>query len=524
MASGPSAGAQALMRQIGGQAAAVPAGVYIKADGSVDGTATQRWNFGLSAGGLIVDGDASVPVDYRWYTDGFAQWIARRNETDGAFEFQWRDPTDGSFIDHVYTVDPATGILNFTQNFTIAGFDTLADIDASIIDLYSAVEVHSLLVAQTAHGFVNGNAIYKNGTDYAKADADALASAAIGVVSDASNPNLFVVVFGGTFSLTTTEWDAVLGTTGGMTPGTRYYLSSTAGNMTSVAPSTRRQRVIVALTATLALVCPDEPFDATGAGSSDAVTKTFTQTGHGLPFGLPVYWDGTQWVASDSDDAISMVEGFISEVVDANTIKVTLGGWVTGAAADWLARNADGTNLVAGQFYWLSTTAGKITAAQPTSGFAQCIGKAYSTTIFKVQIGPVIDLGSGTGTAKRVTRVTHNVSQNIAIPSGYKTILFNTVVTDPFSQWDAAGNRFICQVAGHYFCTFTNAGPSGGDGTPAFSVNGTANYNGTDMTDIFNSCTTRLIYLNVGDYVQAQIFITANRAVAAPTLEIVGPL
>lgn len=42
----------------------------------------------------------------------------------------------------------------------------------------------------------------------------------------------------GVLTLTTGEWDAVAGTTGGLTAGTRYYLSAaTAGRITSTAPS-----------------------------------------------------------------------------------------------------------------------------------------------------------------------------------------------------------------------------------------------------------------------------------------------
>ena len=42
----------------------------------------------------------------------------------------------------------------------------------------------------------------------------------------------------GVFTATTTEWDAVAGTTGGLTPGTTYFLSAaTAGRITATAPT-----------------------------------------------------------------------------------------------------------------------------------------------------------------------------------------------------------------------------------------------------------------------------------------------
>lgn len=56
-------------------------------------------------------------------------------------------------------------------------------------------------------------------------------------------------------TLTTAQWDAVAGTTGGLTPGTRYFLSAaTAGLLTATAPSTAGQFVVsigTALTSTI---------------------------------------------------------------------------------------------------------------------------------------------------------------------------------------------------------------------------------------------------------------------------------
>lgn len=49
----------------------------------------------------------------------------------------------------------------------------------------------------------------------------------------------------GIFTATTTQWDAAAGTTGGLTPGTIYYLDpATAGKLTATAPSTAGQYVV----------------------------------------------------------------------------------------------------------------------------------------------------------------------------------------------------------------------------------------------------------------------------------------
>ena len=44
------------------------------------------------------------------------------------------------------------------------------------------------------------------------------------------------IITGGVITAATGEWDVVAGTTGGLTAGTLYYLSTTAGMITSTAP------------------------------------------------------------------------------------------------------------------------------------------------------------------------------------------------------------------------------------------------------------------------------------------------
>lgn len=48
----------------------------------------------------------------------------------------------------------------------------------------------------------------------------------------------------GILAATTTEWDAACGTTGGLTAGTVYYLSTTAGQLTATAPTGSGQYVM----------------------------------------------------------------------------------------------------------------------------------------------------------------------------------------------------------------------------------------------------------------------------------------
>lgn len=84
-------------------------------------------------------------------------------------------------------------------------------------------------VNQTSHGLVVGDAIYFNGTSYAKAKADSAATAdVVGIVSSVAGANDFTLQFGG----------EITGLSG-LTAGSIYFLSSsTAGALTATEPNT----------------------------------------------------------------------------------------------------------------------------------------------------------------------------------------------------------------------------------------------------------------------------------------------
>jgi len=107
-------------------------------------------------------------------------------------------------------------------------------------------------VSQTngeASPIVIGTPVYNDGNDSVKkAKADAAGTKdVIGIILDASIASGIAgyVQLDGILSATTGQWDAVAGTTGGLTKGTRYYLSAaTAGLLTATAPSAVGQYVV----------------------------------------------------------------------------------------------------------------------------------------------------------------------------------------------------------------------------------------------------------------------------------------
>lgn len=132
-------------------------------------------------------------------------------------------------------------VINAGQIEQIQSGDTLDAIVAEV-DVVS-------LTNNNASPIVIGAPVYTdvaNGVDLAQADASGTTEV-LGLVADVS---ISAAASGsiqtdGILSATTTQWDAVAGTTGGLTPGAIYYLSaSTAGLTAETAPSSVSEFVV----------------------------------------------------------------------------------------------------------------------------------------------------------------------------------------------------------------------------------------------------------------------------------------
>jgi hypothetical protein len=105
------------------------------------------------------------------------------------------------------------------------------------------------LTNNNASPIVIGAPVYTdvaNGVDLARADASGTVEV-LGLVQEVSigaAASGFIQT-DGILSATTTQWDAVAGTTGGLTPGAVYYLSEvTAGLLTETAPTSVSEFVL----------------------------------------------------------------------------------------------------------------------------------------------------------------------------------------------------------------------------------------------------------------------------------------
>lgn len=117
-----------------------------------------------------------------------------------------------------------------------------------------------------AGGITIGMAVYSSAADTVK-KGQANASGTVELVGIAASTFVTTgtgtVQSSGSLALTTAQWDAVAGTTGGLSFGTVYYLDpTTAGKITSTAPSTVSQYVVrvgVALSTTELLINLQQP-------------------------------------------------------------------------------------------------------------------------------------------------------------------------------------------------------------------------------------------------------------------------
>jgi len=114
----------------------------------------------------------------------------------------------------------------------------------------STYNARSFTNGESSAPLVIGSPVYISAADTAKlAKANAMAtSGAVGLWQDVSTSagSSGVCAVGGTVVATTGQWDAVTGGTGGLTPGSLYFIDpTTAGHLTTTAPSTVGQVVTV---------------------------------------------------------------------------------------------------------------------------------------------------------------------------------------------------------------------------------------------------------------------------------------
>lgn len=148
--------------------------------------------------------------------------------------------TNGDGVAGNPTFDLASGIVS-PGTYNSVTVDTYGRVTAGVNNPSTGSNITA--TNGEASAIAVGKAVYISSGDTVKlANANAAATKnVVGLVFDTSINSAASgsVAVAGSVVATTTQWDAVTGQSGGLTPGAKYYLSNaTAGNLTTTAPTT----------------------------------------------------------------------------------------------------------------------------------------------------------------------------------------------------------------------------------------------------------------------------------------------
>ena len=371
-------------------------------------------------------------------------------------------------------------------------------------------------ITQAAHGFTVGQWLYLNGTTYTLTDADAALSAdSVGVVSSVTDVNNFTLISGG----------YVTGLSG-LTAGSRYYLSQTAGAITTTTPSTGNVKaVFIADTTTSGYI--QQFYGSTQAltygrvkANADlaSIAYSITSPGTALNFDSTVYSSGMTF--SGTNGIIPSIAGryrasFLAmagsgDFNDDGTFHVVQNGVSLGSIFIDIMQAA-GVNQIA-PFIDVDLAAGQAVTLQYQPASADSIpwgkGSYFDLSQLPTAIAPVVDTVAEYGEY---------------IVTGAPIVLTSTTFADiPTNQ------QFTIPTAGTWEITYnmfsrldTGTAPKGinfqlfdvGAGAVVANSNSHAIYNlSSTNSDAFNTQTVRVITTGANTY-KLQAAVTVAQAV-----------
>ena len=185
-------------------------------------------------------------------------------------------------------------------------------------------------VAQAAHGFVVGNLIYASTTTdtWAKAKSDGVTTAANAIVTAVTDSGNFTYRAVGQLVLTTGQWDAVTGQSGGLTAGNYYWLSSTtAGNLALTGVGVNTQSIGKATNPTTLEIKIEQIVTSSVLSSYLAVTTTY----QALTSDSVILCDasGGAFTVTLSNVTVSSGKTYIIKKTDSSSNAVTIDGFST---------------------------------------------------------------------------------------------------------------------------------------------------------------------------------------------------
>lgn len=282
-------------------------------------------------------------------------------------------------------VAPVIGVLPFTgSNGIVAGTNGIVPApaitdntkflkgDGTWSNVSGGGASNTQTFTQTAHGFTVGDELYiSSANTFAKTDSDSpISSEWIGTVSAVTDANNFTLRYEGIY---------VTDKTGLVAPNV-YYISGTAGGLTITEPSaigSVSKPVFQALNSTSGFYHNFRGSSVGIVGTTSTVSRTITQTAHGLVVGNWI-WNSAPGIyaltSTASDNQINSV-GVVSQVIDANNFVIVTSGYVNLGIFHLLSATNVG---------YLSATSGQLTAIKPIER-ARVVFIADSTTSGYVQ-------------------------------------------------------------------------------------------------------------------------------------------
>ncbi len=240
-------------------------------------------------------------IDFNTYNGGGATNFARTYTTDtaehhiavscnGTNLWAYKDGVLLGSAAASQTIGPSTGTLNIGQDWSGTSSD----------------------LGGTMRGFrITKACRYPNGTTFTPPSLPLPEQAASSYAG-------FTLTQVGLVTLTTAQWDARTGDTGGLTVGADYWLSSTTGGLTKTKPTSGLiQHIGRGESNTVMRV-------AISPATYDPVTSSYTQTSHGFTEGMPIYRGATQWAQTDRDSPTTPCDAIVSSTTAATTIYATL--------------------------------------------------------------------------------------------------------------------------------------------------------------------------------------------------------
>lgn len=314
-----------------------------------------------------------ITTSYHYIFDGI-NWIQQTPAELITYEPSNYTPADDSLNSHLEAIDDALA----GGGGGASALDDLTDVILTAPAISNFLKFNG---ADWVNSFIQWTDISGKPLTFAPAAHTHPASDVVsGTFDDARISESSVVQWDGSFSI---AWAQLTGVPGTFAPSAHTHVLADvtdAGAMASQADAPVDGEQYVRLDGDWSRV------------AADSVTKTITQVAHGFTIGNAIYLNGSTWAKADRDADTSTATALVYSVTSANVFVAILSGWMTLTTGQWDAITGGSGGLVAGDHYWLSSTVGGITATQPTSGLAQHILTADSTTRAIVDIGEVTDV------------------------------------------------------------------------------------------------------------------------------------